>query len=159
MNDELRIAVSRPWSVVSCSLLASSPVGRGQTTGHGRLTTGGASFIIPHFRMMTRYENRVQLAMALVVGLLLLANLFTLTLVALVPTERGLRAPVLFSVFFVTLLVSLPAVFMLPRWLLKPYRQLVGEAERAPVATKAESGRDETEFVLETFQAVVEQLR
>jgi signal transduction histidine kinase len=109
--------------------------------------------------MMTRYENRVQLAMALVVGLLLLANLFTLTLVALVPTERGLRAPVLFSVFFVTLLVSLPAVFMLPRWLLKPYRQLVGEAERAPVAAKAETPRDETEFVLETFQAVVERLR
>jgi signal transduction histidine kinase len=109
--------------------------------------------------MMTRYENRVQLAMALVVGLLLLANLFTLTLVALIPTERGLRAPVLFSVFLVTLLVSLPAVFMLPRWLLKPYRQLVGEAERAPVAAKAEGQRDETEFVLETFQAVVEQLR
>jgi nitrogen fixation/metabolism regulation signal transduction histidine kinase len=108
---------------------------------------------------MTRYENRVQLAMALVVGLLLLANLFTLTLVALIPTERGSRAPVLFSVFFVTLLVSLPAVFMLPRWLLKPYRQLVGEAERAPVAAKAEGPRDETEFVLETFQAVVEQLR
>ncbi|HVG29745.1 MAG TPA: ATP-binding protein [Pyrinomonadaceae bacterium] len=108
---------------------------------------------------MTRYENRVQLAMALVVGLLLLANLFTLTLVALIPTERGLRAPVLFSVFLVTLLVSLPAVFMLPRWLLKPYRQLVGEAERAPVAAKAEGQRDETEFVLETFQAVVEQLR
>lgn len=109
--------------------------------------------------MMTRYENRVQLAMALVVGLLLLANLFTLTLVALVPTERGLRAPVLYSVFFVTLLVSLPAIFMLPRWLLKPYHQLVGEAERAPVATKNGTPRDETEFVLETFQAVVEKLR
>ncbi|MCA1630670.1 MAG: PAS domain-containing protein [Acidobacteria bacterium] len=108
---------------------------------------------------MTRYENRVQLAMALVVGLLLLANLFTLTLVALMPTERGMRAPVLFSVFFVTLLVSLPAVFMLPRWLLKPYRQLVGEAERAPVEAKNETQRDETEFVLETFQAVVAQLR
>jgi nitrogen fixation/metabolism regulation signal transduction histidine kinase len=109
--------------------------------------------------MPTRYENRVQLALALVVGLLLLANLFTLTLVALVPTERGLRAPVLFSVFLVTALVSLPAIFMLPRWLLKPYRQLVGEAERAPVSAKPQGQRDETEFVLETFQAVVEQLR
>src|SRR4051812_24629058 len=99
---------------------------------------------------MTRYENRVQLALALVVGLLLLANLFTLTLVALVPTERGLRAPVLFSVFLVTALVSLPAIFMLPRWLLKPYRQLVGEAERAPVSAKPQGQRDETEFVLET---------
>jgi nitrogen fixation/metabolism regulation signal transduction histidine kinase len=108
---------------------------------------------------MTRYENRVQLALALVIGLLLLANLFTLMLVALVPTAQGLRAPVLFIVFLVTLLVSLPAVFMLPRWLLKPYRQLVGEAERAPIAAKSPQARDETEFVLETFQAVVEQLR
>jgi nitrogen fixation/metabolism regulation signal transduction histidine kinase len=108
---------------------------------------------------MTRYENRVQLALALVVGLLLLANLFTLALVAMLPSERGFRAPVLFSVFFVTALVSLPAIFMLPRWLLKPYRQLVGEAERAPVATKPKGVRDETEFVLETFQSVVEQLR
>jgi PAS domain S-box-containing protein len=108
---------------------------------------------------MTRYENRVQLALALVVGLLLLANLFTLTLVATLPTERGLRAPVLFSVFLVTLLVSLPAIFMLPRWLLKPYRQLVGEAERAPVAARPQGTRDETEFVLETFQSVVEKLR
>ncbi|MGI9106231.1 MAG: sensor histidine kinase [Pyrinomonadaceae bacterium] len=109
--------------------------------------------------MLPRYENRVQLAMALVVGLLLLANLFTLALVALTPQERGVRAPVLFTVFLITLLVSLPAIFLLPRWLLRPYRQLVGEAERAPVAALPEGARDETEFVLETFQAVVAQLR
>ncbi|MCA1816997.1 MAG: PAS domain-containing protein [Acidobacteria bacterium] len=108
---------------------------------------------------MTRYENRVQLALALVVGLLLLANLFALTLLAFVPQERVARAPLLFSVFLVTLLVSLPVVFMLPRWLLKPYRQLVGEAERAPVAANRKGARDEAEFVLETFQSVVEKLR
>src|ERR1041385_2209240 len=106
--------------------------------------------------MFSRYENRVQLALALVVGLLLVANLFALTLLALVPQERIARAPLLFSVFLVTLLVSLPVVFMLRRWLWKPYRQLVGEAERAPVAADRKAARDETEFVLETFQSVVE---
>jgi nitrogen fixation/metabolism regulation signal transduction histidine kinase len=109
--------------------------------------------------MLPRYENRVQLALALVVGMLLVANLFTLTLVAMTPPERSVRAPVLFAVFTVTLLVSLPGIFLLPRWLVRPYRQLVGEAERAPVAARPEGARDETEFVLETFQAVVAQLR
>ncbi|MCA1612719.1 MAG: PAS domain-containing protein [Acidobacteria bacterium] len=107
---------------------------------------------------MPRYENRVQLALALVVGLLLLANLFTLTLVALAPQERASRAPVLYSVFLVALLVGVPAVLLLPRWLLRPYRELIGEAERAPVLKPA-GKRDEAEFVLETFQAVVAQLR
>ena len=108
---------------------------------------------------MSRYENRVQLALALVVGLLLLANLFTLTLVALTPQTRAARAPVLFTVFVITLLVSVPCVVLLPRWLLRPYRQLLGEAERAPITARPAGARDETEFVLETFQAVVEQLR
>ncbi|HEY1403741.1 MAG TPA: PAS domain-containing protein, partial [Pyrinomonadaceae bacterium] len=109
--------------------------------------------------MLPRYENRVQLVLALVVGMLLVANLFTLTLVAMTPPERSVRPPVLFAVFTLTLLVSLPGIFLLPRWLVRPYRQLVGEAERAPVAARPEGARDETEFVLETFQAVVAQLR
>lgn len=109
--------------------------------------------------MLPRYENRVQLVLALVVGLLLVANLFTLTLVAMTPPDRSVRAPVLFAVFTITLLISLPGIFLLPRWLMRPYRQLVGEAERAPVAARPEGARDETEFVLETFQAVVAQLR
>lgn len=108
---------------------------------------------------MPRYENRAQLALALVVGLLLLANLFTLTLVALAPAERASRAPILFTVFIITLVVSVPCIVLLPRWLLRPYRQLLGEAERAPVTARADGVQDEAEFVLETFQAVVAQLR
>ena len=109
---------------------------------------------------MPRYENRMQLALALVVGLLLLANLFTLALVALTPATRAERAPILFTVFVITLVVSVPSILLLPRWLLRPYRQLVDEAERAPVESSArERTRDETEFVLETFQEVVSQLR
>ena len=102
----------------------------------------------------------MQLALALVVGLLLLANLFTLALVALTPATRAERAPILFTVFVITLVVSVPSILLLPRWLLRPYRQLVDEAERAPVDSSArERTRDETEFVLETFQEVVSQLR
>ena len=61
--------------------------------------------------MLARYENRVQLVLALVVGLLLVANLFTLTLVAVTPPDRSVRAPVLFAVFTITLLISLPGIF------------------------------------------------
>ena len=108
--------------------------------------------------MLPRYENRVQLALALLVGLLLLANLFTLTLVALAPATRASRAPVLFTVFIITLVVSVPSILLIPRWLLRPYRQLLDEAERAPVSARSQT-RDETEFVLEAFQDVVAQLR
>ncbi|HVF56193.1 MAG TPA: hypothetical protein VM934_08580, partial [Pyrinomonadaceae bacterium] len=101
----------------------------------------------------------MQLALALVVGLLLLGNLFTLMLVALTPASRASRGPVLFTVFAITLVVSVPSILLLPRWLLRPYRQLVDEAERAPVVSPREKARDETEFVLETFQEVVAQLR
>ena len=109
---------------------------------------------------MPRHENRVQLALALLVGLLLLANLFTLTLVALTPATGAARTPVLYTVFLLTLVVSVPSILLLPRWLLRPYRQLVDEAERAPVEPSARGRtRDESEFVLETFQEVVAQLR
>jgi nitrogen fixation/metabolism regulation signal transduction histidine kinase len=103
----------------------------------------------------------MQLALALLVGLLLLANLFTLALVALTPATRAERAPILFTVFLITLVVSVPSILLLPRWLLRPYRQLVDEAERAPVSTQTQrdGARDETEFVLETFQEVVAELR
>jgi nitrogen fixation/metabolism regulation signal transduction histidine kinase len=107
---------------------------------------------------MPRYENRMQLALGLVVGLLLVANLFTLALVALAPATRAERAPVLYTVFVLTLVVSVPSILLLPRWLLRPYRQLVDEAERAPVEASSRA-RDESEFVLETFQEVVAQLR
>lgn len=108
---------------------------------------------------MPRYENRVQKALALVVGLLLLANLFTLALVALTPATRVERAPVLLALLLITLIVSVPSLILAPRWLMKPYRQLVDEAERAPVRARGESEKsDETEFVLKTFQEVVAEL-
>ena len=49
------------------------------------------------------------------------------------------------------------ALFFL-RWVFRPYRQLVGEAQKAQIQSRAPRSRDEAEFVLETFQSVVAQL-
>jgi len=111
---------------------------------------------------MFRYENRVQLAVAVLVGLLLLANLFMLGLVVLAPAGRAGRAPLLLIVFVLTLVFSLFSVVLLPRWLMRPYRRLIRTAEHAPVTTNKvtrTTARDEADFVLETFQAVVAQLQ
>jgi PAS domain S-box-containing protein len=51
-------------------------------------------------------------------------------------------------------------MLFLLRWILRrPYRQLVGEAERASVTAKTLKSKDEAAFVLETFQSVVAQLQ
>src|SRR3982750_1151741 len=105
--------------------------------------------------MLPRYRSRMQLALTMVVGLFLLANLFAVLLIARTPALPSARGPVLLTILVVTLLVSLLCLVLLLRWLLRPYRQLVGEAERAPVAARSGKARDEAEFVLETFQSVV----
>jgi nitrogen fixation/metabolism regulation signal transduction histidine kinase len=43
--------------------------------------------------------------------------------------------------------------------MLRPVRQLVGEAERAPVASRSSGSQNEADFVLETFQSVVAKLQ
>jgi nitrogen fixation/metabolism regulation signal transduction histidine kinase len=101
----------------------------------------------------------MQLVLAMVVGLFLLANLFAVLLIARSPALPAARGPMLLTILVVTLLVSLLCLVLLLRWLLRPYRQLVGEAERAPVAARSGKARDEAEFVLETFQSVVAQLQ
>jgi len=101
----------------------------------------------------------MQLVLAMVVGLFLLANLFAVLLIARSPALPAARGPMLLTILVVTLLVSLLCLVLLLRWLLRPYRQLVGEAERAPVAALSGKARDEAEFVLETFQSVVAQLQ
>jgi nitrogen fixation/metabolism regulation signal transduction histidine kinase len=106
-----------------------------------------------------RYGNRVQLVLALLGGVFLLATLFAVLSVGFAPAGPGARVPVLLAVFIITLVVSLLSIMLLLRWLLRPYRQLVGEAERAPVAARPVNARNEAEFVLETFQSVVAQLQ
>lgn len=107
-----------------------------------------------------RYGSRLQVVFALLGGVCLLASLVAVMLFAFGRGVTGTpRAPVLLVVFITTLVVTLLCVTLLLRWLLRPYRQLVGEAERAPVAARSTKPRDEGEFVLETFQSVIAQLQ
>ena len=92
-------------------------------------------------------------------GLFLLAVFFALLLYALTPATPAARGPILLASFIAILLGSLLGILFLIRWLLRPYRQLVGEAERASTQSQLLKSQDEAEFVLETFQSVVAQLQ
>src|SRR5688500_3887385 len=85
-------------------------------------------------------------------GLLLLAALFAILLYFLTPESPMARGPFLLASFLVILIGSLLSILFVVRWLLRPYHQLVGEAQRASVATQLIKSQDEAEFVLETFQ-------
>jgi signal transduction histidine kinase len=103
--------------------------------------------------------NRYQFGLILLAGLFLLAALFVLFLYALIPETPAARGPILLASFMAILIGSLLCILFLLRWLLRPYRQLVGEAERASVESQLLRSKDEAEFVLETFQSVVAQLQ
>src|SRR5438105_2400884 len=106
-----------------------------------------------------RVENKARLAIFTFVLILLL--LISLSL-GLYLRARGQAAnsPVvvyLFSYQLIALVFGLCMIFLLVRWLLRPYRRMVEAARDSPIhATTAIS---ESEFVVETFQALVEQLR
>ena len=91
-------------------------------------------------------------------GLFLLAVLFAILLYAYTPDTPLARGPILLASFVAILLGSLLCILFVLRWLLRPYQQLVGEAQRASIAAPHKS-QDEAEFVLETFQSVVAQLQ
>jgi signal transduction histidine kinase len=84
---------------------------------------------------------------------------FAVFLYALAPATPAVRGPVLLSAFIVILFAGLLCILFFLRWMLRPYRQLVGEAERAPGATHSHNSQDEAQFVLETFQSIVAQLQ
>lgn len=92
-------------------------------------------------------------------GLFLLAVLFAVLLYALTPDTSVAHGPILFASFIAILIGSMLGILFLLRWLLRPYQQLVGEAERATVTKQMHQSQDEAEFVLETFQSVVAQLQ
>lgn len=92
-------------------------------------------------------------------GLFLLAVLFAVLLYAVTPDTSAAHGPILFASFIAILIGSMLGILFLLRWLLRPYQQLVGEAERATVSKQVHRSQDEAEFVLETFQSVVAQLQ
>jgi signal transduction histidine kinase len=106
---------------------------------------------------MTR--NRYQFGLTLLVGFFLLASLFAILLYAVTPATPATRGPLFLTIFIAVLLGTLVAILLFLRWLLRPYRQLVGEAERASPRSSPQKSLDEGEFVLETFQSVVAQLQ
>lgn len=104
-------------------------------------------------------KSRTRIVLVLMAGVILLAGFFAVTLTVIAPDTASARGPLLLTVFIIILAVSLLAIILILRWLLRPYRQLVGEAERAPVSVRGEKPRDEGQFVLETFKSVVAQLQ
>lgn len=103
--------------------------------------------------------NRYQFGLTLLTGFFLLATLFAVLLYAFTPATPVTRGPLLLAAFVAILLGSLVCILFLLRWLLRPYRQLVGEAEKASRGVTTYKSKDEGEFVLETFQSVVAQLQ
>lgn len=106
-----------------------------------------------------KYRSRFQSGLTMLTGLFLLATLFAILLYALTPETPAAREPILLASFIAILLGSLLCILFLLRWLLRPYHQLVGEAQRASTANAPIKSHDEAEFVLETFQSVVAQLQ
>jgi signal transduction histidine kinase len=104
------------------------------------------------------YRNRFQSGLTMLTGLFLLAVLFAILLYAFTPETPAARGPILLASFIAILIGSLLCILFVLRWLLRPYQQLLGEAQRASVAAQHKS-QDEAEFVLETFQSVVAQLQ
>lgn len=102
--------------------------------------------------------NRRQLSLTIVAALFLLAAVSIFAVLAFAPTTAVVYQPLLLTGFVLTLFVSLVCIVWLLRGLLRPYNQLIGEAERAPVAHSGKP-QNEAAFVLETFQSVVAQLQ
>lgn len=103
--------------------------------------------------------SRVKSGLLLLTGVVILAAAISVLLYAATPTSPAARGPLLLTALIVILIGGLLSVLFLLRWLLGPYRKLVGEAQRAPVAGHAIKSKDEAQFVLETFQSVVAQLQ
>jgi nitrogen fixation/metabolism regulation signal transduction histidine kinase len=103
--------------------------------------------------------NRYQLGLTLLIAFFLLATFLAVLLYALTPATPATRGPLLLTAFIAILLGSLAAILFFLRWMLRPYRELVGEAEKASVEPNPRKSKDEAEFVLETFQSVVGQLQ
>jgi signal transduction histidine kinase len=103
--------------------------------------------------------KRTTFGLSLFTGFFLLAALFALLLYALAPATPAARGPILLTAFIVILMGGMLCMLFFLRWLLRPYRQLVGEAERAPVSSHTHKSKDEAQFVLETFQSVLAKLQ
>ncbi len=106
-----------------------------------------------------RYGNRYQFGLTLLTGFFLLATAIAIFLYLVTPATPSTRGPLLLTAFVAVLFGSLLCILIFLRWVFRPYRKLVGEAQKVPVTSKTPRSRDEGEFVLETFQSVVAELQ
>ncbi len=104
-------------------------------------------------------SRRTTFGATLLTVFFVLAAGFAIFLYAYAPATPNVRGPILLSAFVIILIASLLCILFFLRWMLRPYRQLVGEAERAPIAAHANKSQGEAQFVLETFQTIVAQLQ
>jgi PAS domain S-box-containing protein len=103
--------------------------------------------------------NRARLAiLAFALGLLVIVGI-TLLVFSRFRDQVGSSPAIvyLFSYQIVALTFGLVLTILLVRWLVRPYRRMVEAARGSPVHPSA--ARSESEFVVETFQALVEQLQ
>ena len=94
--------------------------------------------------------NRRQLSLTILAAIFLLAAVIIFAIFAIAPSAAVVYQPLLLTSFVVALFVSLVCIAWLLRGLVRPYNQLIGEAERAPVAHSGKP-QNEAAFVLETF--------
>ena len=99
-----------------------------------------------------------QLSLTVLAAAFLLAAVVIFAVFAFAPEVAGVYQPFLLTSFIVALFMSLVAIAWLLRGILRPYNQLISEAERVPVARSGKN-QNEAAFVLETFQSVVAQLQ
>jgi len=99
-----------------------------------------------------------QLSLTVLAAIFLLAAVIIFALFVVAPSTADVYQPFLLTTFIVAFFVSLVYIAWLLRGILRPYSQLISEAERAPVAHSTKS-QNEAAFVLETFQSVVAQLQ
>src|SRR4051812_41863922 len=104
------------------------------------------------------FASRIQILLAIVAGFFLLGSIGIFIIFAVAPGTAFVYRPMLLTGFVVMLFVSMVCVAALMRGLLRPYSQLIGEAQRAPVAHSGKR-QNEAAFVLETFQSVIAQLQ
>ena len=104
------------------------------------------------------YASRLQIVLAIVAAFFLLGTIAIFIIFAVAPGTALVYRPMLLTGFVVMLFISMICVAALMRGLLRPYTQLIGEAQRAPVAHSGKR-QNEAAFVLETFQSVIVQLQ
>jgi nitrogen fixation/metabolism regulation signal transduction histidine kinase len=139
------------FSIVDLNSAESHTIGNRHSSIDNRKSTIDNLFVL--------YRNRFQFGITMLSGLFVLAVVFAIVLYVFTPETPASRGPIVLASFIAILIGTLLCILFVVRWLLRPYQQLVGEAERASVKSQLQKSQDEAEFVLETFQSVVAQLQ